>query len=87
MTRPASQYSELLSETQPEVIHSEQENQRLIRILETLVSRKQALNPPERKLAELLAVIIKEFEGRSYPMEASGPLDVIRHLMESHSLR
>lgn len=87
MSGSAIQYAELLSETMPEVIHSEEENQRFIQILETLVSRKQELNPAERKLAELLTVIINEFEGRNYPMEASGPLDVIRHLMESNGLR
>ena len=86
MTRPAIQYSKLLSETRPEVIHSVEENLRLIRILETLMSRKQEPNPAKRKLAELLTVIINEFEGRNYPMEASRPIDVIRHLMESSGL-
>ncbi len=87
MTTPAIQYSKLLSETRPEVIHSEEENQRFVQILETLVSRKEALNPAEWKLAELLTLIITEFEGRSYPMDVSGPIDVIRHLMESNGLR
>lgn len=87
MNAPAIQYAELLSETRPEVIHSEEENQRFIRILESLVSRKGELTAAEGKLAELLAVIINEFEERNYPMEVSSPLDAIRHLMESNGLR
>jgi HTH-type transcriptional regulator / antitoxin HigA len=41
----------------------------------------------ETKLIELLLVLVKDFEARHYPVQASGPLDVIRHLMEENHLR
>lgn len=82
----AHNYGELLSETKPEVIQSEAENERSIQILESLTSRER-LTPAEEKLVGLLTLLINEFESRNYPMEASGPLDVIRHLMESNNLR
>ena len=82
----AHDYGELLSSTQPEVIQSEAENERSIQLLERLVSLP-TLTPAQEKLVKLLTVLIKEFESRSYPLEASGPLDVIRHLMETNHLR
>jgi len=86
-TAQANNYGDLLSETKPEVIRSEGENERAIQLLEKLVSRQEPPTAAEAKLAELLTVLIKEFESRHYPMEASGPLDAIRHLMESNNLR
>lgn len=86
-TAQTNNYGELLSETKPEVIRSEAENERAIQLLERLVSRQESLTAAEGKLVELLTVLINEFESRNYPMEASGPLDIIRHLLESNNLR
>ncbi|MGH9580384.1 MAG: helix-turn-helix domain-containing protein [Terriglobales bacterium] len=82
----AHDYGSLLSETQPGVIQNEEENERLTARLEELVSRG-SLTAAEEKLVELLTLLVNEFESKHYPMEASGPLAVIRHLMESNHLR
>ena len=83
----AVEYGELLSRTRPKVIQGEEENEHFIRQLEELVNRGGALNPAEEKLVELLTLLISDFESRNYPIEVSGSLDVIRHLMESNGLR
>jgi HTH-type transcriptional regulator/antitoxin HigA len=82
----AKDYGTLLYETKPGVIKSEEENKHFIGILEALVSRTD-LTPAEEDLVKLLTVLITEFESRNYPMETSGPLDVIRHLMDANDLR
>lgn len=86
MSAPATSYAELLSETQPEVIHSEEQNQRYIHMLEKLTSR-ETVTPAEEKLIALLLVLIEEFEDKNYPVPEAKPVDVVRHLMEANDLR
>src|ERR1700690_286912 len=76
----------LLSETRPEVIRDERQNQTYIRRLEELTSKK-SVTRPEEKLLELLVVLVEDFEARHYPVPDAGPVSVIRHLMEAHGLR
>jgi len=82
----ATSYGSLLEETKPEVAHGEEENQRQIEILEELTA-KQEVTEAEKKLIELLTVLIEQFENKNYPVLEVGPLDIIRHLMEEHHLR
>jgi HTH-type transcriptional regulator/antitoxin HigA len=82
----ATDYGSLLAETKPEVIHDEAQNDRFVARLEELTS-KQVVTPAEEKLMELLTVLIENFEAQHYPVQGSGPLDVIRHLMEENHLR
>ena len=86
MSALATDYGSLLSETKPEVIHDEGQNDTFVARLEELTS-KQVVTPAEEKLIELLTVLIENFEAKHYPVQGSGPLDVIRHLMEENHLR
>ena len=86
MSELATDYGSLLSETKPEVIHDEGRNDTFVARLEELTS-KQVVTPAEEKLIELLTVLIENFEAKHYPVQGSGPLDVIRHLMEENHLR
>ena len=86
MSALATDYGSLLSETKPEVIHDEGQNDMFVARLEELTS-KQVVTPAEEKLIELLTVLIENFEAQHYPVQGSGPLDVIRHLMEENHLR
>ena len=86
MSELATDYGSLLSETKPEVIHDEGQNDTFVARLEELTS-KQVVTPAEEKLIELLTVLIENFEAQHYPVQGSGPLDVIRHLMEENHLR
>ena len=56
-------YSRLLAEVRPQVIHTDNENERYVAELETLRSRKH-LSPEEEALAELLTLLIEKFEER-----------------------
>ena len=86
MSELATDYGALLSEVKPEVIHEEGQNGTFVARLEELTS-KQVVSPAEEKLIELLTVLIENFEAQHYPVQGSGPLDVIRHLMEENQLR
>ena len=86
MNALAVAYAELLSETRPEVIRAEKQNQEYIARLEELTS-KQNVTAAEDKLIQLLTVLVEKFEDSHYPVPNAGPLDIIRHLMEVHQLR
>ena len=79
-------YAALLSETRPEVIRDEQQNQVYIRRLEEL-SGKRSVTRAEQKLIELLTVLIEDYESRAHPVPDASPAAIIRHLMEAHHLR
>jgi len=86
MNALAANYAALLSETRPEVIRDEKQNQDYIRRLEKLTSKK-SVNRAEEKLIELLVVLIDDFEAKHYPVPDASPVAIVRHLMEAHTLR
>jgi HTH-type transcriptional regulator/antitoxin HigA len=55
-------------------------------VLEELL-RKKRRSPEEKRLAELLTLLIEEFERREYTLPHAGPMDVLRHLMDANGLR
>ena len=80
------EYAELLGEALPHVIHTEVENARCMELLEGLL-RKKSRSREEKRLAELLTLLIEEFEEKAYPIPPAGPVDVLRHLMDANGLR
>jgi HTH-type transcriptional regulator/antitoxin HigA len=86
MSTRANDYGSLLAEKQPQVIHGEKQNEAYLQILEGLLSRKTR-TPAEEKLAELLALLIEDFETKHYELGDAGPVQIIRHLMEENGLR
>ena len=84
VSKPA--YAALLAKALPAVIHSERENERCIAMLEELDSKLNP-NPAERRLAELLTILIEEFEEKNYPLKASTPVAVLSELMLANSLK
>jgi HTH-type transcriptional regulator/antitoxin HigA len=79
-------YGDLLSEMQPEVVRSEEQNQRYIQWLEELIGQK-VISPAQDKLIALLTLLVEDYEDKRHPLPEAGPLDVIRHLMEANHLR
>jgi len=80
------EYADLLAQTLPHVIHSEQENVRCTAALEVLL-RKATKTEEEQRLAELLTLLIEDFENRHYTLPQASPVDIVRHLMNANGLR
>jgi HTH-type transcriptional regulator / antitoxin HigA len=78
-------YGRLLRRTLPHVIRTEQECARLTNELEHLDERDD-FSPEEKELAELLTVLINDYEERRYPITKSSPQQVLKHLMEVRNL-
>jgi len=80
-------YPQLLAQTVPSVIHSEEENQHFISLLEELEHRSSQWSEAEAKLAELLTFLIEEFEDRNYQLRAATPAETLLELMEANDLK
>ncbi len=81
------EYAALLAKSLPAVIHSESENERCIAMLEALDRRGEKLTAAERRLAELLTVLIEDFEEEAYALNTTSPVEVVRELMQSNGLK
>jgi antitoxin component HigA of HigAB toxin-antitoxin module len=81
------EYAHLLGNALPHVIHTEAENDRCTGMLEGFLRKKQP-TAEEKRLAELLTLLIEEYEERRYALpRQAGPIDVLRHLMDANGLR
>lgn len=58
-----------------------------ISILEELERRSHEWTLAEAKLAELLTLLIEQFEDENYQLKAATPIDVLHELMESNDLK
>lgn len=78
-------YGQLLRRTLPHVIRTDEELARLTDELAALDERED-LTREEQELAELLTVLIGDYEERRYPIRKASPRQTLRHLMEARTL-
>lgn len=86
----SSKYGQLLAEVLPGMIESPEEHERLLTIAEGLMDKGEALSPEERKLLELLVLLIELFEREvegdeeeEAETEIPLPHETLKRLMES----
>ena len=80
-------YGKLLARALPRVIKTEEENERIVAELEKLDTRGRPLTPEEENLAELMTLLVRQFEESRYPLGHAEPLEALRILMEDRGLR
>lgn len=80
------EYADLLARALPSVIHSEKENERYLAMLEEL-DQKEKLSPAEQRLAELLTLLIEDFEEKTYALKPAKPIEILNELIEANSLK
>jgi HTH-type transcriptional regulator/antitoxin HigA len=86
-TAVRSEYASLLASTLPTIIRSEAENERHIAMLEALDSKGGRMSAAERRMAELLTLLIEDFEEQHYALKAAGPIDILSQLMLANDLK
>jgi HTH-type transcriptional regulator/antitoxin HigA len=86
-TAVRSEYASLLTNTLPAVIRTETENERHVAMLEELDRKGRRMSAAERRMAELLTLLIEDFEGKHYALAAAGPVGVLNELMMSNNLK
>ena len=82
-----ARYRRLLSRTMPVVIETEEENARMLAVVEKLMQKGEKLSAEEEKLLKLLARLIEDFEERFYRPDEATPLEVLNHLMEARGVK
>lgn len=85
-----TKYAEILATALPRKIETEEENERVLKIVENLMSKgEDDLSPGEETLLVLLAELVEDFEETAYPEvgSSSTPHDVLMFLMEQHGLK
>ena len=80
-------YRRLLSRTMPVVIETEDENFRMLAIVEKLMKKGEDLSAEEEKLLRLLVKLVEDFEQSYYQPEEAEPLEVLHHLMEARGTK
>jgi len=80
------EYADLLARALPSVIHSEKENERYLATLEEL-DQKGKLSSAEQRLAELLTLLIEDFEEKTYALKPAKPVEILNELIEANSLK
>ena len=68
------------------MIHSEKENERHLAMLKEL-DQKGKLSPAEQRLAELLTLLIEDFEEKAYALKPAKPIEILNELLEANSLK
>jgi HTH-type transcriptional regulator/antitoxin HigA len=81
-----SKYANLLVKSLPRPIHSEAERTRLVQILLDLDEREN-LSPEEEALAEVLTLLIEDYEEKAHPFPKVSPVASLNALMEERGLK
>lgn len=81
-----TRYGKLLAKTLPRPIRTEEENQRMTKLLLELDERED-LSAEEEQLAEMLTILIEDFEEKRYPLPPVSPHEALKALMEERGLR
>ena len=83
----SDKYANLLSQYQPRLIRTEEENNKALAIVEELMHRPNR-SLEEDELYELLITLIEKFEQDYYlPGKASSPCSLLLFLMEQRNLK
>ena len=82
-------YGRLLAKTVPRVIASEEENERAIAIVESLMEKGESnMTPEEDALLDLLTNLIRDYEASAYPVRPkSTPHELVAFLLEQRGLK
>lgn len=80
-------YGRLLAKAAPRVIKTEEENERALAIVESLLKKgEKNLTPEEDELLDLLTDLIHDFEEKAYPIPKSEPHEMVAFLLEQRGL-
>jgi HTH-type transcriptional regulator/antitoxin HigA len=81
------EYAAVVAKYTPKVIRTEAENEYYTSVLQELDARFDQLNDAEKDFTDLLTLLIEDFEAKHYELPKASPSEVIRFLMEQHSLK
>ncbi|MFB2918295.1 helix-turn-helix domain-containing protein [Aerosakkonema funiforme] len=81
------EYTRLLAETLPRVIHTEDEHKRLVKEVEKLMDLGEALTDEQAEVFDLLVTLIEQYENKHYQLKAATPQEILNELMLARKLK
>jgi HTH-type transcriptional regulator / antitoxin HigA len=81
------EYGRLLTKFSPKVIRTEKTNEEYTEALYELDQRSARLTRAEKELAELLTLLIEDFESKRCKLPRAKPVEILRFLMDQHGLK
>ena len=81
------EYTKLLAETLPRVIHTEDEHKRLVKEVEKLIDLGEELTDEQSELFDLLVTLIEQYENKHYQLKAATPHEILNELMLARELK
>ncbi len=79
-------YAGLLARSLPRPIRNDQEHERLVNLLLELDERED-LTPEDEALAEVLTLLIEDYEDKRHPLPRVSPRDALKALMQDRGLK
>ena len=71
----------------PVVIETEEENERVLAIIERLVAKGEKRSPEEDAILNLLVHLVERFEEKAYPIRKTAPAEMVAFLLEQRGLK
>jgi HTH-type transcriptional regulator/antitoxin HigA len=81
------EYGRLLTKFSPKVIRTEKANEEYTETLYAIDQRSAKLTRAEKELAELLTLLVEDFESKRYKLPRAKPVEILRFLMDQHGLK
>jgi HTH-type transcriptional regulator/antitoxin HigA len=86
LTFDQNAYRNLLAEVAPVAIDTEEEYERVLKVVEQLTFKKNRTTE-EQALHKLLVILVEVYETQNYPMDQSAPHEILQHIMEASDTR
>ncbi len=80
-------YGDLLADVLPTVIETEEECQRVEKIVGNLLKKGDKLSLEEDRLLDLLSDLIEVYEEKVYPIADAPPHEMLKFLMQENDLK
>lgn len=80
-------YAGLLMASLPAVIENDVENDRMLAQIDSLQATGRELLPEERRLLDLMLLLVEDYEDRKFSLRAATPDEVLRELVRARGIR
>jgi HTH-type transcriptional regulator/antitoxin HigA len=80
-------YRRLIAAVSPALIETEEENERVLAIIEKLMAKTEKRSPEEEAILNLLVHLVEQFEEKAFPTGQAAPAEMIAFLLEQRGLK
>jgi HTH-type transcriptional regulator/antitoxin HigA len=83
----SGRYRRLIAKVSPTIIETEEENGRVLAIVERLMAKGEKRTPEEDAILNLLTHLVERFEEKTYQMGNATPSEMVAFLLEQRGIK